>query len=191
MIMITNSAQMHFTKLLSTQKNGTQIRVFIINPGTEIAECGVSYCSPETIEETDTELKFSQFSVFIDENSHPYLQDAEIDFVTDAILSQLTLKAPNAKTPKINSNSPLIDKVKHILQTKINPKLAHHGGGVSVINITDEGYAILKFRGGCNGCSMVNLTIKEGIEKELLTQCPELKGIQDITDHQYGKHSFY
>ncbi|TQS47195.1 hypothetical protein DSB74_26930, partial [Salmonella enterica subsp. enterica serovar Typhimurium] len=41
-------------------------------------------------------------------------------------------------------------------------------GRVSLMEITDEGYAILQFGGGCNGCSMVDVTLKEGIEKQLL-----------------------
>ena len=56
MIRITDSAQEHFSKLLSKQEDGTQIRVFVINPGTPTAECGVSYCPPDAVEATDTEL---------------------------------------------------------------------------------------------------------------------------------------
>lgn len=61
MITITESAQSHFQKLLSNQEEGTQIRVFVINPGTPTAECGVSYCPPDAVEANDTELKFSGF----------------------------------------------------------------------------------------------------------------------------------
>ncbi|MCX2957024.1 MAG: Fe-S biogenesis protein NfuA, partial [Candidatus Regiella insecticola] len=77
------------------QETGTQIRVFVINPGTPTAECGVSYCPPDAIEASDTELKFDPFSVFVDQLSAPFLVDAEIDFITDQLGSQLTLKAPN------------------------------------------------------------------------------------------------
>ncbi|MDP1051854.1 NifU family protein, partial [Klebsiella quasipneumoniae] len=51
--------------------------------------------------------------------------------------------------------------------------------------------AILQFGGGCNGCSMVDVTLKEGIEKQLLNECPELKGVRDLTEHQRGEHSYY
>ena len=59
------------------------------------------------------------------------------------------------------------------------------------MEITDEGYAILQFGGGCNGCSMVDVTLKEGIEKQLLNEFPELKGVRDLTEHQRGEHSYY
>lgn len=58
MIRISDAAQAHFAKLLANQEEGTQIRVFVINPGTPNAECGVSYCPPDAVEATDTALKF-------------------------------------------------------------------------------------------------------------------------------------
>ncbi|MGJ0626582.1 Fe-S biogenesis protein NfuA [Xenorhabdus bovienii] len=191
MINITEAAQAHFAKLLASQEPGTQIRVFVINPGTPTAECGVSYCPPDAVEATDTELKFDQISAYIDEISAPFLVEAVIDFVTDQLGSQLTLKAPNAKMRKVTDDAPLIERVEYVLQSQINPQLAGHGGRVSLMEITDAGYAILQFGGGCNGCSMVDVTLKEGIEKELLNMFPELKGVRDLTEHQRGEHSYY
>lgn len=191
MITITDTAQTHFVKLLSSQEEGTQIRVFVINPGSPNAECGVSYCPPDAVEATDTELKFNGFSAYVDEVSAPFLEDAEIDFVTDQLGSQLTLKAPNAKMRKVADDAPLMERVEYVLQSQINPQLAGHGGRVSLMEITDEGFAILQFGGGCNGCSMVDYTLKEGIEKELLQHFPELKGVKDLTEHQRGDHSYY
>ncbi|KPD03809.1 NfuA family Fe-S protein maturation protein [Moellerella wisconsensis ATCC 35017] len=192
MINITEAAQAHFVKLLANQEPGTQIRVFVINPGTPSAECGVSYCPPDAVEATDTELKFEQLSAYVDEISAPFLEDAEIDFVTDQLGSQLTLKAPNAKMRKVSDDSPLVERVEYVLQSQINPQLASHGGKVSLMEITDEGFAILQFGGGCNGCSMVDVTLKEGIEKELLNMfADELKGVRDLTEHQRGDHSYY
>ncbi|CAI1725771.1 Fe/S biogenesis protein nfuA [Serratia quinivorans] len=191
MIRITDTAQEHFAKLLANQEEGTQIRVFVINPGTPTAECGVSYCPPDAVEATDTELKFEKLSAYIDELSKPYLIDAEIDFVTDQLGSQLTLKAPNAKMRKVDDNAPLMERVEYVLQSQINPQLAGHGGRVTLMEITDDSLAILQFGGGCNGCSMVDVTLKEGIEKELLQKFPELKGVRDLTEHQRGEHSYY
>lgn len=192
MINITEAAQAHFAKLLANQEPGTHIRVFVINPGTPSAECGVSYCPPDAIEATDIELKFDKLSAYIDEISAPFLQEAEIDFVTDQLGSQLTLKAPNAKMRKVADDAPLIERVEYVIQSQINPQLAGHGGRVTLMEITDDGYAILQFGGGCNGCSMVDITLKEGIEKQLLNMFPdELKGVKDLTEHQRGDHSYY
>ncbi|MEJ2764450.1 Fe-S biogenesis protein NfuA [Photobacterium sp. MCCC 1A19761] len=192
MITISESAEQHFGKLLAQQAEGTNIRVFVVNPGTQNAECGVSYCPPEAVEASDTEIKFGLFSAFIDELSLPFLEDAEIDFVTDKMGSQLTLKAPNAKVRKVSDDAPLMERVDYAIQTQVNPQLAGHGGHVSLAEITEDGVAILQFGGGCNGCSMVDVTLKEGIEKELLAQFEgELTGVRDVTEHARGEHSYY
>ncbi|MGL5450963.1 MAG: iron-sulfur cluster biosynthesis family protein, partial [Aeromonas sp.] len=97
MISISDAAQAHFCKLLEKQPDGTNIRVFVVNPGTPNAECGVSYCPPDAIDPEDQHLSFSGFDCMVDPLSAPFLVDATIDFVTDQMGSQLTLKAPNAK----------------------------------------------------------------------------------------------
>lgn len=169
MITITDAAQAHFAKLLANQEPNTQIRVFVINPGTPNAECGVSYCPPDAVEPNDTEIKFEKLSAYVDDISAPFLEDAEIDFVTDQLGSQLTLKAPNAKMRKVADDAPLIERVEYVLQSQINPQLASHGGRVSLMEITEDGYAILQFGGGCNGCSMIDVTLKMVSKKSYLT----------------------
>ncbi|CUX95731.1 Fe/S biogenesis protein NfuA [Candidatus Gullanella endobia] len=191
MIFITNLAKEYIAKLLSNQKPGTQIRICVINPGTPNAECCILYCSPDSVEFNDIELKFGNISVYIDEFSFPYLQDMEIDFVTDKLSSQLTLKAPNAKIHKVSNSAPLIERVEYFIKSQINPTLASHSGKVELIEITNDMLAILQFSGRCNGCSMRDYTLKEGIEKELLKNFPELNGVFDITEHQHGNHSYY
>lgn len=192
MITISEQAQQHFAKLLSKQPEGTNIRVFVVNPGTAQAECGVSYCPPDAVEDTDLTLNFSGFDAVVDSESQPFLVDAEIDFVTDQMGSQLTLKAPNAKVRKVSDDASLMERVQYVIDSEINPQLANHGGRVSVIELTQDGVAVLQFGGGCNGCSQVDLTLKEGIEKELLNRFSgELNGVRDITEHQRGEHSYY
>ncbi|MEW6984296.1 Fe-S biogenesis protein NfuA [Colwelliaceae bacterium 6471] len=192
MISISETAQAHFVQLLSQQAEGTNIRVFVINPGTASAECGVSYCPVEAVEADDIEIPFNGFSAFIDNDSKSYLEDAEVDFTTDQMGSQLTLKAPNAKLRKVADDAPLFDRVHYFLQAEVNPQLAGHGGECTLMEITEDGFAILQFGGGCNGCSQIDLTLKEGIEKQLLQEMNgEIKGVRDMTDHERGEHSYY
>lgn len=192
MIRISESAQKHFRELLKNQEDGTNIRVFVVNPGRANAECGVSYCPPDSVEPDDTRLPFSGFDAVVDEQSAPFLEDADIDFVEQELGSQLTLKAPNAKAKKVADDAPLVERVEYVIQAHINPQLAAHGGNVVITEITDDGVAILQFGGGCNGCSMVDMTLKEGIEKQLLEEFPnELNGVRDVTEHLRGEHSYY
>ena len=192
MITISESAQAHFRKLLEKQAENTNIRVFVMNPGTPNAECGVSYCPPDAVEPEDSRQPFDGFDAIIDPNSAPFLEEAAIDFISDQMGSQLTLKAPNAKMRKVDDNASLAERVEYVLQSQVNPSLAAPGGRVTLTEITDDGVAILQFGGGCNGCSMVDVTLKEGIEKQLLELFPgELTGAKDATEHARGEHSFY
>ncbi len=191
MISISETAQAHFAKLLADQAQQTNIRVFVVNPGTSQAECGVSYCPEDAVEDSDIRLNFNGFDGVVDAESAPFLEDAEIDFVTDKMGTQLTLKAPNAKARKISGDASLNERVQHMLETEVNPQLANHGGQVSLVEITAAGIAILQFGGGCNGCSMIDVTLKEGIEKEMIAKFEEITGVADITEHEAGDHSYY
>lgn len=192
MIEITPSAELHFRKLLEPQKEGTCIRIFVINPGTPKAECGVSYCPPEAVEASDTRLNYEGFDALVDEISIPFLEEAFIDLVEEDTGTQLTLKAPNAKMRKVKDDAPLIERVEYVIQVQINPQLASHGGFIKLIELTEDNVAVIEFGGGCNGCSQVDLTLKDGIEKELLEEfSDELNAVRDITEHQSGDHSFY
>jgi Fe/S biogenesis protein NfuA len=192
MVNISETAQEHFVKLLSGQPEGTSIRVFVVNPGTASAECGVSYCPADAVEADDIELKFENFTAYIDADSKTYLEEAEIDFTTDQMGSQLTLKAPNAKLRKVGDDAPLFDRVDYYLKTEVNPQLAGHGGECTLMEITEDGYAVLQFGGGCNGCSQIDVTVKDGIEKQLIDiMAGEIKGVKDKTEHERGEHSYY
>lgn len=192
MINISDSAQAHFVKLLEKQEPDSNIRVFVVNPGTPGAECGVSYCPPDAVENTDTVIEFNGFDAVVDQESAPFLEEAEIDFVTDQMGSQLTLKAPNAKARKVADDASLEERISYMIEAEINPQLASHGGKVMLMEITEKGEAVLQFGGGCNGCSMVDVTLKDGIEKQMLAAFSgELTGVKDATEHEAGEHSYY
>ena len=88
------------------------------------------------------------------------------------------------------TTAPLEDKINYVLHNEINPGLAAHGGVVSLEEIVED-VAVLQFGGGCQGCGMVDVTLKEGVEKTLLTQIPALKGVRDVTDHSDTSQAFY
>jgi Fe/S biogenesis protein NfuA len=114
-----------------------------------------------------------------------------VDFQEDRMGGQLTIKAPNARVPKVGPDAPLEDRINYVLYNEINPGLASHGGMVTLTEVVDDGIAVLQFGGGCQGCAAVDITLKNGVEKTLLEQIPELKGIRDATDHTVTEHAYY
>ena len=85
----------------------------------------------------------------------------------------------------------LDDKINYGLYSGVNPCLAAHSGDVSLIEVVDDATAVLQFGGGCQGCGMVDLTLKDGVEKTLLEQVEGLKSVKDVTDHSYRENAYY
>ena len=191
MITITESAQDYLAELLLKQDGALGVRVFINQPGTARAETCIAYCREDDLEENDEVVELAKFKVWYEGRSIPFLEDALVDYSKDRMGGQLTIKAPNAKLPRVNDDSSLEDRVNYVLYNEVNPALASHGGEVSLVEITDTMVAILQFGGGCQGCSAVDQTLKGGVEKTLLEQIPQLTGVRDTTDHSDTSQAYY
>ncbi len=191
-ITITEAAHDYLAELLEKQNTtGIGIRVFITQPGTPYAETCIAYCKPGEEKPDDIAIALKSFTAWVDGISEPFLEDAVVDYATDRMGGQLTIKAPNAKVPMVNEDSPMNERINYYLQTEINPGLASHGGQVTLIDVVEEGIAVLQFGGGCQGCGQADVTLKEGIEKTLLERIPELKGVRDVTDHTNRDNAYY
>ncbi|MDC0546131.1 NifU family protein [Gammaproteobacteria bacterium] len=189
---ITPSAERYLQDLLSSQEDGTcGIKIFVSEPGTPRAETCIAYAKDDEDLSKFRPINEFEFSLFLEENSINFLLDAEVDYSPDKFGGTLTIKAPNAKLPQISENATIEDKINYILYAEVNPGLASHGGEVSLIEVLDGEKAILQFGGGCQGCGMVDLTLKDGVEKTLLEQVDGLKSVQDVTDHSYRDNAYY
>lgn len=183
-VTITDSAQGYLAELLSKQNcEGIAIRMFVANPGTPQAETCIAYCRPGEEQEGDVKLELDKISAYFEERSLPFLEEAKVDYSADRMGGQLTIRAPNSKMPQVNDDSPIEDRINYVLYNDVNPGLAAHGGNVTLVELTEDKYAVLQFGGGCQGCSAVDLTLKEGVEKTLKEKVPELAGVRDMTDH--------
>ncbi|WP_237065162.1 Fe-S biogenesis protein NfuA [Microbulbifer guangxiensis] len=191
-VTITESAQEYLRELLEKQDcEGIAIRMFVSSPGTPNAETCIAYCRPGEEQEGDVEMELNGFKAYFEGRSVPYLDEARVDYSSDKMGGQLTIRAPNSRMPKITDDSPVEDRINYVLYNDINPGLAAHGGQVSLVEFTDDNYAILKFGGGCQGCGMVDMTLKEGVEKTLKEKVPEVAGVKDITDHTDKSQAYY
>jgi Fe/S biogenesis protein NfuA len=193
---ITPSAQEYLKELLAKQNTpGIGVRIFVEHAGTPRAECCMAYSTPGEEITTDAKIVYPDFSAFIDQPSISYLKDAVIDYNKDRFGGQLTFKAPNSKVPRIGENSSIEERIIYVLQSEINPGLAAHGGNVSLVELfddkTDGLIAVLQFGGGCQGCSAVDMTLKQGVETSLKQHIPELGRVIDKTDHTQREGAYF
>ena len=191
-IKITKSAEGYLVELLEKQESDTiGVKVFVSDPGSPRAETCIAYCkNDDDISEYELREDLS-FKLYLEKKSLSFIENAIVDYSPDKFGGTLTIKAPNAKVPSVDEDASLDERVNYLLYTEINPNLASHGGEVSLVEIMDEETAVLQFGGGCQGCGMVDVTLKDGVEKALIEGIPELKGITDVTDHSYKENAYY
>ena len=192
MIEVSTTAQRYFKRLIDQQDlPGLGLRIRVIDPGTPRASCDLQFCPQGENEVTDQDIEFSDFNLYVAQDSIGWLEEATIDFEEDSTGGQLSIRAPNIKGSTPSGDAGLSDRVTWLLETEINPGLASHGGQVSLQEITPERDVVLRFGGGCHGCGMVNVTLKEGIEKSLKQHFPEINSVIDATDHSTGENPYF
>lgn len=100
------------------------------------------------------------------------------------------LVGPGGPSQERRSAESLADQVRDILDREINPVIAAHRGHATLVEI-DGGWVRLRLEGGCQGCSLAEVTLRQGIEPLLRERISGVVGLTDLTDHQAGRDPFY
>lgn len=192
MIDISERAQQHFLRLLSNQGiEGLGIRLSVTQPGTPAANCELEFCERNELSGNEWTVECDGFDFHIDGASAPWLDGATIDYESNTTGGQLNIRAPRIKGELPGLEAGLVERVQYVLEAEVNPKIAAHGGRVSLLEIDANGVVVLQFGGGCHGCGMVDVTLKHGVEKTLRERVPEITEVRDATDHAGGSNPYY
>ncbi|TNJ34595.1 NfuA family Fe-S biogenesis protein [Arenimonas terrae] len=187
MINISESAQGYFQRLLQSQGgDAVGIRLSAVNPGTPRADARLEFAEHGDLLGDEWAVECEGFTLYVDAPSAPFLDSADIDFVGNATGGQLTIKAPRIKGDQPKGDASLVERVQWLLDSEVNPQLASHKGRVTLDSIDANGVVYLRFGGGCHGCGMADVTLKQGIEKSLMAKLPEVTAVRDATDHSTG-----
>ena len=141
----------------------------------------------------DIVLENDGFVICLDPLSAESLDGASIDFVETE--GEIGFKFDNPNKPRSVSPSSELEgsmeeKVKQILESDLNPALASHGGWINLVKVEDN-RVYVTLAGGCQGCGMANMTIKNGVEARLKELIPEIEEVIDVTDHGSGTNPRY
>ena len=187
MIQISESAQTHFRKLIEREAlPGLGVRLSAVHAGTPRADVRLEFAEPGDLLGDEWAIDCDGFTVWLEAASVNYLDNAEIDFETRSTGGQLQIRAPKIKGVVPGESASLVERVHYLVENEINPQLAQHRGSVSVQEVTSDGVVVLSFGGGCHGCGMADVTLKQGIEKTLLEKVPGVTAVRDATDHDTG-----
>ena len=192
MIEISERAQQHFRRLLAQQgSEGLGIRLHVTAPGTPAANCELEFCEPAELAGNEWTIECTGFDFHVEGDSAAWLDGASIDFEPNTTGGLLNIRAPKIKGDVPGLEAGVIERVRYVLDAEINPRLASHGGRVTLLEVDAEGVVKLQFGGGCHGCGMVDVTLKQGVEKTLRERVPEVTAVRDATDHSGGKQPYY
>ncbi len=84
----------------------------------------------------------------------------------------------------------IADRVRQVLDTQVNPAIAAHGGMISLVSVEDTEIYV-EMSGGCQGCALSRMTLRQGVERMLRQAVPELTAVHDVTDHASGENPFF
>ncbi len=140
----------------------------------------------------DVSVDAGGFTVLLDSSSAPRLDGATVDFIERLNESGFEVKpVPGADTEGPSApTGPIAERVQDLLDGQVNPSIAAHGGEIRLADV--QGTEIyLEMMGGCQGCAMSRLTLRQGVEKMIHQSIPEVTAIHDITDHVAGENPFF
>jgi len=191
MFSITEEAEIYVADLFEQQdEKDLGLKVDVEKAGTPVATVTFNFCIKSDLPDSYNEFPFVGFSAFIDESNNQFLSDSHVALKLDGTNKKLTITAPNAKGEAPKDDAPLEEKVLFTIVTEVNPSLASHGGFVDLVEITEKKEVILNFGGGCQGCSSVSMTLKDGVEKQLKGLYPEISAVLDTTDHSHKENAY-
>src|SRR5690606_3167998 len=144
------------------------------------------FAEPRDLHGDEWAIDCEGFTLWLDADSTGYLDGAEIDYLAQATGGQLQIRAPKIKGEAPRESASIVERVRWLVEHEINPQLAQHGGHVSLQEVTGDGVVVLRFGGGCRGCGMADVTLKQGIERTLMEKVPGVTAVRDATDHDTG-----
>jgi Fe/S biogenesis protein NfuA len=149
---------------------------------------GLAFVDEESKSENDISLNAGDVIVFMESEQEQYFEEVILDYEDG--LAGSGFKFTNLPRVPKKYIGTFAEKVVRVIDEEINPSIASHGGFVSLVDVKDNN-VIIQMGGGCQGCGMANVTLKDGIEVALKNAIPEIGEIYDVTEHAEGKNPYY
>lgn len=147
------------------------------------------------VSEEDHVEQHGELPVAIPAESLDNLRGSVLDLAGDPDSPGLVLRNPNPATPPITEGEielegSIEERVQQLIEMYINPAIAAHGGFVTLAGIKGD-QALVELGGGCQGCGLAAMTLRQGIESSIKHHVPEILEVVDVTDHAAGENPFF
>jgi Fe/S biogenesis protein NfuA len=187
MLTITEAASQQITSIMEAQgRQGDHLRIGIIGRSGGDFRYTMNIIEEGQENADDVAVDSENFKVFIDAQSAPNMEGATIDYISNGLHgSGFKIDNPNPLW-----TDPVALQAQEVIDSQINPNLASHGGMVDLLDVKD-GIAYVRLGGGCQGCGMVDVTLRHGIEALLTETVAGITQVMDTTDHASGNNPYY
>lgn len=171
------------------------LRVEIIGESGVEYQYDLAFDAIAEAQEGDHVYEIGELSIIIEANSIENIRGATLDLPSNPSQGGLVIRNPNRPDPlgdmgDLELTGDIAEKVTQLLELKINPALASHGGFATLEGVQGD-KVVVKMGGGCQGCSMSAITLAEGIKTAIVQAIPEVTEVLDATDHEAGENPFY
>ena len=187
MLEITDKAREMLNQFAEQAENEGELalKVDIVGRGPKGFQYDLQLVDKNDAQEDAIETEVNGMTVFVGTRSALYLDGTTLDYKETLMGGGFSFDNPNPMWMDELSNA-----VADIIASEVNPVVASHGGHVDLIGV-DAGKAIIAFGGGCQGCGMVDVTLKQGVEVMIKDSVPGISEVVDATDHAAGTNPFY
>jgi len=191
-ITLTDAAREQIRAFVEEDEAGDlALRVSVRDPSPVAPEYELSLIDRSDRDSDDQAYRLEGLDVIVDCESAKILDGTTIDWVESLDGSGFSFDNPNIKPLGSEPlTGPLPERVQHVLDERINPGVATHGGTISLVDVRDN-VVYLRMGGGCQGCGMASVTLTQGIRQVLKEAVPEIVDIQDVTDHASGADPYF
>lgn len=187
MLTLTEAAIQKVVSIMEAQgRLGGGLRLGVAGRGSTGFRYSLGLVEEGQEDAEDVVVDSGKFKVFIDPQSAPHLEGASIDYVDNGVQGS-GFKVDN---PNPVWTDPRAIRVQELIDDRINPGVAAHGGHVELLDVQD-GTVYVRLGGGCQGCGMVDVTLRQGIEALIREEMPEIQQVVDTTDHAAGRNPYY
>ncbi len=193
---VSETARAKILELLSAEDEPETLGLRVAITGTRGADY-VYDLSFETVSEADADdvvYQQDELTVMVPYDSAEALHGATLDLPTQADQGGLVIRNPNRPDPlagiSLELTGTIAEQVTQLLDQQINPALAAHGGFASLVGVEGE-RVFVTMGGGCQGCAVSAMTLREGIERSIKENIPAVTEVVDATDHDAGETPYY
>jgi Fe/S biogenesis protein NfuA len=191
LVILTPAAHQQLAVVLGRQAQPAALRIMVKNPGAGPPQYDMALEAANVARAGDSVVDVNGLRILVDAQSMPSVDGATVDFRHDPLQPGFIVHPPVFAMPAaFDGSDPLAAEVESVLEQHVNPGIAAHGGHASLVGVKDD-VVYVAMGGGCQGCSMAAVTLKQGIEQILKQTIPRIRAVVDATDHALGSNPFY